>query len=393
MDRPDLTVIPPQTPWLTDPTVQSVCQAIRAEGAEIYFVGGCVRDALLDLHGSDVDMATNAPPDEVTRLAKANGLKVVPTGIDHGTVTVVSEGTGFEITTFRRDVETDGRRAVVAFSDDILEDASRRDFTLNALYATPEGEVVDPLGQGIEDCLARRIRFIENADARIKEDYLRALRFFRFHAWYADPSKGFDADALDAIARNTAGLETLSAERLGAEMRRLLAAPDPAPAVAAMQQAGALPRVLPGSDITFLGPVIHLEAALSLTPNWRYRLAALGGQDVSDRLRLSGKDTKVLDALRDEIGNATPMLEIGYRQGTEIAFGVLILRAAMANQMLEPAALDPLRSASQAQFPVRAKDLMPAFKGKALGTRLALLERRWVASDFRLTREELMTLK
>ncbi|WP_299735933.1 CCA tRNA nucleotidyltransferase [uncultured Roseobacter sp.] len=393
MDRPDLTVISPQTPWLTDRAVQSVCQAIRAEGAEIYFVGGCVRDALLDLQGSDVDMATNAPPDEVTRLAKAKGLKVVPTGIDHGTVTVVSEGTGFEITTFRRDVETDGRRAVVAFSDDIFEDASRRDFTLNALYATPEGEVVDPLGQGIEDCLARRIRFIENADARIKEDYLRALRFFRFHAWYADPTQGFDADALDAIARNTAGLETLSAERLGAEMRRLLAAPDPAPAVAAMQQAGALPRVLPGSDITFLGPVIHLEAALSLTPNWRYRLAALGGQDVSNRLRLSGKDTKVLDALRDEISNATPIPEIAYRQGTEIAFGVLILRAAMANQMLEPAALDPLRSAARAQFPVRAKDLMPAFKGKALGTRLALLERRWIASDFRLTREELMTLK
>lgn len=393
MDRPDTTVIPPDTVWLSDPAVQSVCQAISAEGAEVYFVGGCVRDALLGLDGSDVDMATNVLPQQVMQLAEAQGLKVVPTGIDHGTVTVVAGGRGHEVTTFRRDVKTDGRRADVTFCDDITLDAGRRDFTLNALYATPDGAVIDPLGTGVVDCLARRIRFINDADARIREDYLRVLRFFRFHAWYSDPQQGLDTDALDAIAQNGRGLEKLSAERVGAEMSRLLAAPDPTPAVAAMQKTGVLQRVLPGSDLALLGPVVHLEASVQLPPDWRLRLVALGGEDVQPRLRMTNKDAKFVYKLRETIGDLKSLREIAYHFGLDIAQGTLILKAAMANEVLAPFQLDPLEMASQARFPVSAMDLMPALQGKALGDRLADLEAQWIASDFQLTRDALITGK
>ncbi|MCV3270033.1 CCA tRNA nucleotidyltransferase [Roseobacter sinensis] len=383
-------MIPPETDWLTDASVQTVCRAIAAEGAPVYMVGGCVRDAVLRLSGSDVDMATPARPQEVTRLAEAAGLKVVPTGIDHGTVTVVVDGTGFEVTTFRKDVQTDGRRAVVAFSEDIAEDARRRDFTLNALYATPQGQIVDPLG-GLPDCLARRIRFIENADDRIREDYLRILRFFRFHAWYADAAKDFDADTLHAIASNASGLETLSAERVGQEVRRLLAAPDPVPALATMQQAGVVQRILPGADLRLIGPAVHLEAELGLTPDWLLRLAALGDAEAAGRLRLSRKQAAALEDMQRALGEMMPVREVAYRYGYEMARRILILRAALSGEGCDRDALDPLKDAAAARLPVSAKDFMPGLSGKALGAHLARLEARWIASDFRLTREELMT--
>jgi len=174
----DIT-LPADTSWLADADAQAVAHAIKAGGHRIYFVGGCVRNALLGLPDSDVDMSTDALPERVMALARQARLKAVPTGVEHGTVTVVSGGKGFEVTTFRRDVDTDGRRAVVAFSDNIDDDARRRDFTMNPLDADAEGPVIDPL-DGMADLRARRVRFIEDANARIREDYLRTLRFFRF---------------------------------------------------------------------------------------------------------------------------------------------------------------------------------------------------------------------
>ena len=232
--------------WLTNPATQAVCAALTGAGAQALFVGGCVRNALLGLPVADIDIATDAPPDRVITLCNAAGLRVVPTGIEHGTVTVLSGDIAHEVTTFRRDVTTDGRRATVAFATDITTDAARRDFTMNALYARPNGTVVDPLG-GLPDLLARRVIFVGDATARIREDYLRILRFFRFHAWYADPNAGIDAEGLAACAALADGLRQLSRERVSAEMIKLLGAPDPAPAVAAMAQAGILARILPGA--------------------------------------------------------------------------------------------------------------------------------------------------
>ena len=314
-------MLPADTPWRADKKAQDLCRVLAAEG-QVYFVGGCVRDALLRVGGSDVDLATDLRPEEVMALANAGGFKVVPTGLEHGTVTVVIDGKGFEITTFRRDVETDGRRAVVTFSKNMLEDARRRDFTLNALYSTPEGRVIDPLGTGVEDCLNRRIRFIEDAETRIREDYLRILRYFRFHARFSASDDGFDADALDAIAQNAEGLETLSAERIGGEVKKLLSTANPAPAVAAMRQSGCLSRILPGSDDQFLAPVVHGEEQLAQEPDALLRLASLGSvETIAERLRLSKREARDLSLLQAAGFGAMPLEEIAYRDGSRVAHG------------------------------------------------------------------------
>ncbi|MEM9575596.1 MAG: CCA tRNA nucleotidyltransferase [Pseudomonadota bacterium] len=381
-------MLPPETAWLKDADAQFLAEAL---GGAVFFVGGCVRDALLGQAGSDVDLATPLPPDVVTARAEGAGLKAVPTGIDHGTVTVVVNGKGFEVTSFRRDVETDGRRAVVRFSDDMGEDARRRDFTLNALYAAPDGRVFDPLGSGYHDCLHRRIRFIEDADRRIREDYLRILRFFRFHASFADPEEGFEAEALDAISRNTSGLETLSAERVGAEMVKLLSAADPSRAVAGMRQTGCLFRILPGSDDRFLGATVEVASQLGLPPDPMLRLAALGGEEVADRLRLSRAEARRLNDLMEAGYGAEPLPEVAYRKGVDVAKSAAALRAAMGAMPVSRRDVDKIEVAGEATFPVTAKDLMPAFEGRALGAELARLEALWIGSDFTLSREELMT--
>ena len=391
MDRSDDVKVPQGTPWLSDSAAQAVCTAVAAEGAKIYFVGGCVRDAILGVRGGDVDFASDAEPQDVVHLVEKAGLKAVPTGIEHGTITVVSEGRGFEVTTFRADVETDGRHAVVQFSRDITADAKRRDFTMNALYATDDGTIIDPLG-GLADCRARRIRFIDDASTRIREDYLRILRYFRFHAWISGPSAGFDANALDAISRNVDGLETLSAERIGAEMRRLLAAPDPSHAIAVMEKTGVLMRVLPGSDPTLLGPVVHLEASAGRAPDSMLRLASLGGQEAVEKLRLSRADAQALRGFVQHGYGAVPLPEVAYRQGERIGLGAAILRAALSNQPLDADQIALLEQAARARFPVTAKDLMPGLSGKALGDRLRDIEQHWIASGFSLSREDLMKL-
>ncbi|XDA98205.1 CCA tRNA nucleotidyltransferase [Sulfitobacter sp. LCG007] len=390
MDRPDDALIPAGTPWLADRAAQAVCRAIAAGGHRILFVGGCVRNALMGETFSDIDLATDALPDAVITLAQEAGLKSVPTGIEHGTVTVVSGGRGFEVTTFRRDVRTDGRRAVVAFTDDVAQDARRRDFTMNALYATPAGVIVDPLG-GMPDLLARRVRFIEDAGARIREDYLRILRYFRFEAWYGRGEAGFDAEALDAIARNAAGLETLSGERVGAEIIRLLSAADPVAAVAAMRSTGVLGVVLPGSDDRMLGAVVHLEAQVAPSPDHLLRLASLGGETVAERLRLSRGDTRTLEAMREAMGSDAGISEIAYRQGPRIARAAAVLRAAGTGTPLPEGCDARIEVGSNARFPVKAADLMPRLEGPALGAMLQALESRWIASEFSLKKSELLS--
>lgn len=230
-------------PWLNAPETRAVMDALTANGGAARFVGGCVRNALIGAPVEDIDIATPLLPDEVTRRLTAAGMQAVPTGIEHGTITAVTNRHPFEITTLRRDVSTDGRRATVAFSTDWAEDAQRRDFTMNALYADRTGQVTDLVG-GIADLQARRVRFIGDPAKRIAEDYLRILRLFRFHAWYG---KGeIDADGLRACAAAKAEIKTLSGERIQKEMLKLMAADDPVPVMRAMAASGVLSVVLPG---------------------------------------------------------------------------------------------------------------------------------------------------
>ncbi|GGH28970.1 poly(A) polymerase [Cribrihabitans marinus] len=376
-------------PWLSRPETQAVCGALTDGGAQALFVGGCVRNALLGESASDIDIATDARPERVMDLAKAAGIKAVPTGIAHGTVTLVKGGIPHEITTFRRDVETDGRRAVVAYSGSVAEDAARRDFTMNALYASPDGSILDPLG-GLPDLEARRVRFIGDAGARIREDYLRSLRYFRFHAWFGDPQAGFDDAALDAIAANLDGLQRLSRERVGVEMLKLLAAPDPAPAVAAMRSTGALARVLPGADDRALAPLVHLESLMGAEADAIRRLAALGGSDPASGLRLSRAQTSALATLRDAAQGTASPAELGYRLGYKAALDSVLLRAALLEAPLPPEAVADAEKGASAVFPIRAADLMPAYSGPALGAKLTALETKWIASGFALGRDDLL---
>ena len=374
-----------QDGWVSNHGTQALCAALGLSGHSAYFVGGCVRNALMGVPVSDIDISTDARPDAVIEIAESAGFKVIPTGYDHGTVTVIANGVLHEVTTFRRDVETDGRRAVVAFTDDIAEDASRRDFTMNALYALPSGKVVDPLG-GIDDLRARRVRFVGDPHQRIREDYLRILRFFRFHAVYGDPTQGIDAEGLAACAELAEGTLALSRERVGAEMRKLLAAPNPAPAVAAMAQAGVLAHVLPGADAKALAPLVHLED--DLPPRWQRRLAVLGGS--AENLRLSRQEEAEISQVRDEIGTTTGPAALGWSLGELPAQDVILCRAALLETPLPLDWHGEVQRGVQSVFPISAADLMPALTGPALGARLKTLQARWLASGLRLDRTALL---
>jgi poly(A) polymerase len=371
--------------WLDHPGTQALCAALEAAGHRALLVGGCVRNALLREPVSDVDIATDATPETVSDIAETAGFKPVPTGIDHGTVTVVAEGRPHEVTTFRRDVETDGRRAVVAFSTEIEEDARRRDFTMNALYADRHGQVIDPL-DGLPDLLARHVRFVGDPETRIREDYLRILRFFRFHARYGDLEGGLDPEGLAACAALSAGLETISRERITAELRKLLAARDPAPAVAAMAQSGILARVLPGADPRALAPLVHLDA--EQPPRWLRRLAVLGG-DTAD-LRLSRAEARDLAAISGAIGTSESPAALGWRLGGALAADVILARAASLGTPPPEGWQAEVQRGAMASFPVTAADLMPALQGEALGARMKELQARWLASGLTLSREDLL---
>ena len=373
--------------WLDHPGTKSLFQALVDAGQQVLFVGGCVRNALMHLPVSDIDLATDAPPQVVSEHCTKAGLKVVPTGFDHGTVTVIAQGRPHEVTTFRQDVATNGRHALVEFGTDIAGDAARRDFTMNALYARADGTVVDPLG-GLPDVIAQRVRFVGDPAARIAEDYLRILRFFRFHAVYGDVSKGIDAEGLAACAASSAGIETLSRERIGHEMRKLLAAADPAPAIAVMAQAGILAQVLPGADPRALAPLVHLEQ--DLDPDWLRRLAALGCEDAEDRLRLSRVEARDLADLRGAIGKMETPAVLGWRLGAQRAADAVLLCAAILESPLPPGWTDNVRRGAAAVFPITAADLMPGLTGVALGERLKALQTRWLASDLRASRQDLL---
>jgi poly(A) polymerase len=288
-EPPALRIAPPA--FLAEPGLAAVLRALP----EARVVGGAVRDALAGRAVADVDLATPRPPDRVTQALTEAGIRAVPTGIDHGTVTAVIAGRGFEITTLRRDVATDGRHASVAFTDDWREDAARRDFTINALSMTRDGAVFDYFG-GIADLGAGIVRFVGDPAARIAEDYLRILRFFRFHARYGTGAP--DPAALTAIRAGVGGMAILSAERVWSELFRILSAPDPSEAIALMADLGVLASVLPeGADPARL---VRLVAA-GAPADPLLRLAALltGDADaLADRLRLSGAERERLGALR-----------------------------------------------------------------------------------------------
>ncbi|WP_417250120.1 CCA tRNA nucleotidyltransferase [Celeribacter sp.] len=372
--------------WLLSENAQRIMRIFADAGHQIYFVGGCVRNALLGEGATDIDMSTSARPDEMLALAKVAGIKCVPTGIDHGTLTWVVGKDAFEITTFRKDIETDGRRAVVAFSDRVEDDANRRDFTMNALYCDSNGEVIDPVG-GLPDLVARRVLFIGKPEERIAEDYLRVLRFFRFHAWYGDDAKGLDAEGLAACAAAVGSLGTLSRERVGAEIMKLLSASAPETALGAMEQSGVLTALLSGAGTKTLFTLSALDAPVDpLT-----RLAALCDGDAVSTLRLPKRVEAEVARRRDHIGSEATLDEIAYRHGAETAIAVGYLRAATFETHPAPNMVETLSAAAAQVFPLKAADLMHLASGPALGKALRDAEDHWIKHGFTPDKEALVT--
>jgi poly(A) polymerase len=286
-----------QRHWMTAPATARVLDALEAEGGAdcARFVGGCVRNTLVGRPVDDLDIATTLTPDRVTAALKAAGVRAVPTGIDHGTVTAISHHVPHEITTLRRDVSTDGRRATVAFTTDWDEDARRRDFTLNALYARRDGSIFDPTGRGVADAKAGRIVFVGDPEQRLVEDHLRNLRYFRFFAWFGRGAP--DADAVAACARLKAGIDNLAAERVSKEMLKLLAADDPRAAVRLMAETGVLEVVLKApANLARFEALAEIEGDQLFECDPVLRLAALLPDDqvaalaLANRLRLSNAD-------------------------------------------------------------------------------------------------------
>ncbi|MGH7021547.1 MAG: CCA tRNA nucleotidyltransferase [Brevundimonas sp.] len=376
--------------WLTASATRAVTAALAAAGGVdcARFVGGCVRNALIGAPIDDIDIATTLTPDAVVAALKAAGLRSVPTGIEHGTVTAISERQPFEITTLRRDVSTDGRRATVAFTTDWAEDAGRRDFRLNALYADADGVILDPTGQGFDDALAGRIVFVGEPEGRIREDYLRILRFYRFYAWYGRGAP--DVAAVAACAALAEGVGQLSAERVSKELLKLLAAPDPRPAVRLMDEAGVLGRVLrqPADQTLFEAmvdvsgdPVLRLSALLPADP-------ARAGE-VARRLRLSNAQR---DRLVEAVcGEATTALTgpqaraVLYRDGRQ-AFEDRVMRAWAEGGDADGAArlLTLAKDWSRPSMPVGGRDLaqLGLTPGPETGRVLKAFEDGWIADDF-----------
>jgi len=372
--------------WLQSLEAKAVFDALDADGAQVLYVGGCVRNSLLNEEVGDIDIATDRLPEEVVRLAEAAGLETVPSGLQYGTVTVLSLGRAFEVTTFRRDVETDGRWAKVVFSKDIVEDARRRDFTMNAVYATRNGCIKDPLGDGVNDIRARHVRFVGDPADRIREDRLRSLRFFRFLALYGKLDVQIDTITLTAISENIDGIEMLSRERIGAEVMKLLAAPDPSDALGVMKEVGIMARIMPEADDRYMKPLIKVESQSDSI----VRLAALG-DGIGKTLRIRRSELERAERLREMARGNRSAAELGYRFGSVEAVQALELRAAF--QDCGERAIDRTAAifGSRQVFPIGAADLMPALTGRRLGQRLKVLERKGILSGFTLGRSELLS--
>ncbi len=376
--------------WLQDKAVMRVFGLLQSSGYQAFAVGGCIRNTLMGFPVADIDFATDARPEQVIGLARAAKLRAVPTGAAYGTITVISGGTGFEVTTFRSDIRTDGRHAEVSFAPNAEIDAHRRDFTINALYAGSDGTVLDPLN-GMADITERRVRFIDDAHQRIAEDYLRILRFFRFHAWFADPTHGIDRDALAACSALAEGLECLARERVGAEMVKLLSAMDPAPAMAAMAQTGILSRILPGAATQDLAVLVHHERAAGIEPDWRRRLALTGAENPEASLRLSKADRNQIRLFRDLVGDDAGIAEIAYRHSAATAQGVAVLRATLFGADVASDLLALTRAAVLQEFPVRATDLPAHLRGREIGRMLQKLEKEWIGSGFSASKSDLLS--
>ncbi len=394
--------------WLKNKSTQTVFAAINQNGYEARAVGGAIRNTILGQKVKDIDIATNADPDTSMRLAQEAGLKVIPTGLQHGTITVVSENIPYEITTLRQDVETDGRRAKVSFTTDWKADASRRDFTMNALYVDASGNLYDPLN-GYEDLKEKRVRFIGNPVDRIREDYLRILRYFRFKAEYG--LDNLDQPSLHACVQEKDGLRQLSAERISAEITRLLVAPAALNVVQTMFSYGLLTDLLGtiANPATFAN-LLTLDKKLKHKASCMLRLAVLSlylredGERITKRLRLSNEQKKELLHILGEPSRLTDTLaeldakELLYKLKSDTYQNKILYHWSLSGQTTENQSWKQLYNLperwSAPTFPIKGRDLteIGVNPGPEMGKLLKFLENIWIENDFSFSKNKLLKI-
>ena len=396
--------------WLDDVPLKQLMSVLNADGEETRIIGGAVRDALLGEVIGDIDLATTAVPEKVREFCEAAGFKAVDTGLDHGTLTIVVDGVNFEVTTLRKDVETDGRHATVIFGRDWVEDAARRDFTMNALSIDHKGEIHDPIG-GYPDLVNREVKFIGDPQTRIEEDYLRSLRFFRFFAWYGVGRP--DRDALRAVVRTKAGLETLSVERVWSELKKMLLAQTPERAILWMRTTEVFNAVLPENwGLDQFHWLINLEGERNWSPDPLQRLQAMlrPSEDVmnavADRLKFSNEERARLIDWSEEAGKAAGYVDLSVVDLAKVLYRGKrgAIRDALVHEFAKrfnkeeagadriPALLEFIDTWEKPEFPVSGEDLIKAgyAPGPDLGNKLKELEEKWIESGFTLNRDDLL---
>jgi len=310
--------------WIKNKVTQNILKIFEGADHNAYLVGGCIRNSILNIPVTDIDISTDATPQQTLDLFNRENFKVAPTGFSHGTVTVISEGIPYQITTMRSDQNTDGRHADVVFSDDIKKDAERRDFTINALYADSTGKIINPIG-GLEDFNPLAIKFIGDPNNRIQEDYLRILRFFRFHAQFSELVTQFDKVALDAIKKNQDGLKKLSKERIWSELKKILSTSNPARSLYKMSQLGILEIILENKNVHNLKRFNLIEKKMGLEPEPIRRLVAITENTEDTFLNLSRKEAKKFSLLKGLLKKKHDPAELVYQFNREIAQSVLAI--------------------------------------------------------------------
>lgn len=378
-----------ETKWLRNPSAQKLSKLYKNFGYQVLFVVGCLRNTILKMPVTDIDLATDAQPEEIIKIAKENNIRFVPTGLAHGTITLIIDNKNYQITTFRTDFDHDGRYAKVEFTESLLLDASRRDLTINALYCNHVGEVIDPLN-GLDDIKKQKIKFIGNPNERIKEDNLRILRFFRFQAIYGNKNLEIDSIALEACHNHKSKLAALSKERITSELRKILSAPNPLEVIIKMNETGVLNELFQKVSIDSLEAYLKTEEKFKININWLGRFLSLQVTQEEESLKLTRCEFKFLKQTKSAIENQIHVLEFSYYNGVENGKIYSILQNFRHNIILSKNLLNQINSLATKKFPITAKDLMPEIRGKKLGEALRSLEDRWIKSNFTLSKKDLL---
>ncbi len=379
--------------WLKFESVKVIWQLLSSQGAQVYFVGGCVRDTIQGREIKDIDIATDALPSQVLKITQAAGLKALKTGYDHGSISVIINEERFEVTTFRSDLVTDGRHSKVAFSSNILDDARRRDFTMNAIYMNIEGDIFDPIS-GLNDLLNGYVRFIGHPEKRIHEDYLRVFRYFRFLSIYGEKQDSIDYAAVKACSDAIPFLKMLSHDRVWVETQKILLVDDPSIVLKIMHSCGVLDQILPDAKIERLQRLLKMESQFEFEFKEINRLAALNVMKVSSWVKnfpLKKEQRRWLDKLLVNLKDSSSLRVKGYKYKMNLAIAALAVFKSDSVVRLRDEDLIDIKHGALQQFPLGASDLLEFLPpSKKLGDELRRLKDIWFGSELEYDRDDLL---